>query len=281
MLYTICIALILIASVLVILAVLVQNPKSGMAANFGASNQVMGVRETSDFLEKFTWTMAIAIVVLSLVATLAMDKGRVAESNSEISKDAKALQERVLETEAPATMPQAEIPAQAPAETLRSSPPNRVVSRRLPLTDGKQKTKDCGSDSAVFFVLCISCIHFLLAFLLPPPVPRVPRVPGVPRIFSVLCPPPSSSASAFGFFVCPCLLPPSFPALPLQPMLLVPRNLFMCDLSFFCYLRLPSYYCILFEPLPGASSSWGCPLFASSPRSTLLPPLSSVIASES
>ena len=42
MLYTICIALILIASVLVILAVLVQNPKSGMAANFGASNQVMG-----------------------------------------------------------------------------------------------------------------------------------------------------------------------------------------------------------------------------------------------
>ena len=105
MLYTICIALILIASVLVILAVLVQNPKSGMAANFGASNQVMGVRETSDFLEKFTWTMAIAIVVLRLVAT-----------------HAKALQERVLETEAPATMPQAEIPAQAPAETPAEQP---------------------------------------------------------------------------------------------------------------------------------------------------------------
>ena len=128
MLYTICIALILVASVLVILAVLVQNPKSGMAANFGASNQVMGVRETTNFLEKFTWAMAIAIVVLSLVAMLAMDRSKVAESNSEISKDAKALQERVLETEA-AAMPQAEIPAaeevpaaetpatEAPAET--------------------------------------------------------------------------------------------------------------------------------------------------------------------
>ena len=91
MLYTICIALILIASVLVILAVLVQNPKSGMAANFGASNQVMGVRETTNFLEKFTWSMAIAIVVLSLAATLAMDRGLVADSNLEISKDAKAL----------------------------------------------------------------------------------------------------------------------------------------------------------------------------------------------
>ncbi len=111
MLYTICIALILIASVLVILAVLVQSPKSGMAANFGASNQVMGVRETTNFLEKFTWTMAVAIVVLSLVATLAMDNGLVIKSNSEISKDAKALQEHVLENQS--VIPQAEIPAAA------------------------------------------------------------------------------------------------------------------------------------------------------------------------
>ena len=272
MLYTICIALILIASVLVILAVLVQNPKSGMAANFGASNQVMGVRETSDFLEKFTWTMAIAIVVLSLVATLAMTRGASQRAIAKFRRTPRHFRSVSLRPRRPPRCPRLRFRHRLRPKPLRSSPPNRVVSRRLPLTDGKQKTKDCGSDSAVFFVLCISCIHFLLAFLLPPPVPRVPRVPGVPRIFSVLCPPPSSSASAFGFFVCPCLLPPSFPALPLQPMLLVPRNLFMCDLSFFCYLRLPSYYCILFEPLPGASSSWGCPLFASSPRSTLLPP---------
>ena len=111
MLYTICIALILVASVLVILAVLVKNPKSGMAANFGASNQVMGVRETTNMLEKFTWAMAIAIFVLSLIATLAMDKSLVATSNTEIMKDAETLQERVIESEAPAAMPQAEIPA--------------------------------------------------------------------------------------------------------------------------------------------------------------------------
>ena len=73
MLYTLCIVLILIASVLIVLAVLVQSPKSGMAANFGASNQVMGVRQTADFLEKFTWGMAVVILVLSLVATLAME----------------------------------------------------------------------------------------------------------------------------------------------------------------------------------------------------------------
>lgn len=117
MLYTICIALILVASVLVILAVLVQSPKSGMAANFGASNQVMGVRETSNFLEKFTWAMAIVIMVLSLVATLAMDSAKVAQSNNNalISRDAKELQERLLEEETTA-MPQAEIPAAPAAE---------------------------------------------------------------------------------------------------------------------------------------------------------------------
>ena len=46
--YIFFIVLILIASILLILAVLAQSPKSGMAANFGASNQVMGVRQTSD-----------------------------------------------------------------------------------------------------------------------------------------------------------------------------------------------------------------------------------------
>lgn len=120
MLYTICIALILVASVLVILAVLVQNPKSGMAANFGASNQVMGVRETSNFLEKFTWSMAVAIVVLSLVATLAMDRGLVAESNTEISKDAKALQERIFDSEG--AIPQAEIPAAGEGQPAEEAP---------------------------------------------------------------------------------------------------------------------------------------------------------------
>ena len=69
MLYTLCIVLILIASVILILAILVQSPKSGMAANFGAANQVMGVRESANVLEKTTWTLAIVIIVLCVLAT--------------------------------------------------------------------------------------------------------------------------------------------------------------------------------------------------------------------
>ena len=81
--FTFLIVLILIASVLMVLAVLVQNPKSGMASNFGASNQVMGVRQTADFLEKFTWGAAAVVLVLSLVLTIFIDKNKSVTSKSQ------------------------------------------------------------------------------------------------------------------------------------------------------------------------------------------------------
>ena len=68
--------MIAIASILLILAVLVQSPKSGMAANFGAANQTMGVRQTTDFLEKFTWAMVAAIVLFSLLSVVAMPSAK-------------------------------------------------------------------------------------------------------------------------------------------------------------------------------------------------------------
>jgi preprotein translocase subunit SecG len=68
--------LILIASVLLILIVLVQNSKGGgLAANFSSSNQMLGVRKTTDFLEKATWGLAIFIVLFSIVASLSINRG--------------------------------------------------------------------------------------------------------------------------------------------------------------------------------------------------------------
>ncbi len=62
--------LILIASILLILIVLIQNSKGGgLASGFSSSNQIMGVRKTTDFLEKATWTLAGSVVVLSIVIT--------------------------------------------------------------------------------------------------------------------------------------------------------------------------------------------------------------------
>jgi preprotein translocase subunit SecG len=68
--------LILIACVLMILVVLVQNSKGGgLASNFSSSNQYMGVRKTADFLEKFTWGLAIAMFVLCLLSIVVIPRG--------------------------------------------------------------------------------------------------------------------------------------------------------------------------------------------------------------
>ena len=54
---------------MLILVVLVQNSKGGgLSSTFASSNQVMGVKKTADFLEKTTWTLAIALLVLCLFA---------------------------------------------------------------------------------------------------------------------------------------------------------------------------------------------------------------------
>lgn len=74
--YTLFSVLILIACVLLTLIVLVQNSKGGgLAANFSASAQIMGVRKTADFLEKATWTLAISLVALCLLASASIPRG--------------------------------------------------------------------------------------------------------------------------------------------------------------------------------------------------------------
>ena len=66
---------IIIACVIQVLIVLVQNSKGGgLAANFTSTGQTMGVRKTADFLEKATWTLAIVILVLSIAATAAIQR---------------------------------------------------------------------------------------------------------------------------------------------------------------------------------------------------------------
>lgn len=65
--FTLFIVLAIIASILLIFIVLIQNSKGGgISANFSAANQIAGVKKTNDFVEKATWTLAIALLVLSL-----------------------------------------------------------------------------------------------------------------------------------------------------------------------------------------------------------------------
>jgi len=69
--------LILLASVILGFIVLVQNPKGGgLAGSFaGLSNQFMGVKQTTDVLEKGTWIFAAVIGVLCLASTFFISGG--------------------------------------------------------------------------------------------------------------------------------------------------------------------------------------------------------------
>jgi preprotein translocase subunit SecG len=63
--------LIIIASILLVFIVLMQNPKGGgLSTDFGAAQQIGGVKKTADFVEKATWSLAGFIAVASITMTL-------------------------------------------------------------------------------------------------------------------------------------------------------------------------------------------------------------------
>ncbi len=86
-------AVIILASIVLILIVLVQNPKGGgLSASFGGgSNQFGGVAQTNKFLDKATWTLALALLVFSISASMflprntELEKSRIQKELSEIS----------------------------------------------------------------------------------------------------------------------------------------------------------------------------------------------------
>ena len=77
--------LILLASIILGLIILIQNPKGGgLSASFGGvGNQLMGVKKTTDVLEKGTWLFAGIVAVLCLTSALFIPTtGRNAEGDN-------------------------------------------------------------------------------------------------------------------------------------------------------------------------------------------------------
>ncbi len=106
--------LILVVCVLLAIIVLVQNSKGGgLAANFTAQNQYMGVRKTADFLEKSTWWLAAILIVLSLVATMSIPRSVEEETvQSEVNIN------NITPVQSNQTaVPAAEVPVEAQTET--------------------------------------------------------------------------------------------------------------------------------------------------------------------
>ncbi|HNQ60794.1 MAG TPA: preprotein translocase subunit SecG [Bacteroidia bacterium] len=110
--YTALTILIILVSVLLALVVLIQNPKGGgIVSGIIGSSQVMGVKKTSDFIEKLTWGLAISMVVLCLAASFSLP-------SSEDRKIGTSMQEQIDNSGTPVN-----VPAPAPAQQQPVTPP--------------------------------------------------------------------------------------------------------------------------------------------------------------
>ena len=110
----------IIACVLLIAVVLIQNPKGGgLSSSFGGmSNQVMGVQRTTDFLEKSTWTLMGVIAVFSIFSLFFLGKPEKATAD----KPKSAFEGTDLKTPMPQSAPAA--PQQQAPPTGNAVDPN-------------------------------------------------------------------------------------------------------------------------------------------------------------
>mgnify|MGYP001424721202 CR=1 FL=1 len=109
--YTFIIVITFIVCALLILLVLVQNSKGGgLASSFSSSNQVMGVRKTTDFLEKGTWILAIALVLLCVSATAFLPRQEHAQS---------AIDQQIQNVQDPNALPT--FPQAVPTDTTKAN----------------------------------------------------------------------------------------------------------------------------------------------------------------
>lgn len=118
------VVIICIFTVLLILIVLIQNSKGGgLAGEFGGlgSNQLMGVKKTTDLLEQITWGLGIGIMVLSLASYVMVDRNQTGTINSANVERAQTQ-----------TLPGAAAPTPAPSAANGAAPSQAVPGAATP-----------------------------------------------------------------------------------------------------------------------------------------------------
>ena len=114
--FTFIIILITLIAILISLVVLVQSGKGGGLAGIaagGATQQVLGARQAPDVLEKATWILATAFIVLCILSNFIIDRESGAATDS-------VIQQRAAQEDT--TLPPAEIPSLPPAELPTETP---------------------------------------------------------------------------------------------------------------------------------------------------------------
>ena len=114
--YTLILILTIIVCVALTFIVLIQKPKGGgIASNFSGGSQIMGVKRTNEIVEKATWGLAIALLVITLSSNLFI-------SSSDNSGEQSVIQEQIDNGDLPEALPfQPAAPATAPITKIMIS----------------------------------------------------------------------------------------------------------------------------------------------------------------
>lgn len=85
--YSIFVVLAAIAAVALAFIVLIQESKGGgLASGFASSNQIMGVRKTTDIVEKATWALAGLLVAFSVLSTFTLPSSKVKSATDDMKE---------------------------------------------------------------------------------------------------------------------------------------------------------------------------------------------------
>jgi preprotein translocase subunit SecG len=88
--FSIFLVLITIVCFLLVVVIMVQNPKGGgLSSSLGGSTQIGGVQKTSDFLDKSTWTLSAILIALILLSSLSFT-GTLSDTDSKIIDNTEA-----------------------------------------------------------------------------------------------------------------------------------------------------------------------------------------------
>lgn len=123
--FTIFLVLITIVALLLIIVIMIQNPKGGgLDSSLGGSTSIGGVQNTNKFLDKSTWTLAAALVILVLVSSLSFQ--------GDYSTDSK-----ILDPNTVVAPPAAALPTAGAAQG-QAQPAQNTTSEQAPATTPAQ-----------------------------------------------------------------------------------------------------------------------------------------------
>ena len=118
--FSIFLVLITIVCFLLIIVIMVQNPKGGgLSSTLGGSTQMGGVQKTTDFLDKSTWVLATLLIIFIILSSLSFT-GDLSDNSSKIIDETETSAPKTATPAAPAAAKTTETaPVIVPADTTK------------------------------------------------------------------------------------------------------------------------------------------------------------------